>query len=126
LVIEKAAGAALAAAVLALLAGVVGGHWRRGRAGAVGLAIGSINAFLTKRSLNGPLGFRAASLARLGLLSLLGIAAGLLIGVPTLPFVIGGIALAQLLVAAVAIGEVVRPSHHPMEPSQLGSPGTPE
>jgi hypothetical protein len=110
LVIEKAAGAALAAAVLALLAGVVGDHWLDGLAAAAGLAIGSTNAFLTKRSISGPLGFRAASMARLTLLSLVGVAAGLLLGVPTLPFVIGGIALAQLLVAAVAIQEVVRSS----------------
>lgn len=106
--IEKAAGAALAAAVLALLAGVVMGHWLDGVAAAIGLTIGSANAFLTRRSLSGPLGFRAASMARLALLSLVGVAAGLLLGVPTLPFVIGGIALAQLLVAAVAIQEVVR------------------
>ena len=126
MVIEKAAGAALAAAVLALLAGLVIGHWLDGLAGCVGLVIGSTNAFLTKRSLSGPLGFRASSLARLALLSLLGIAAGLLIGVPTLPFVIGGIALAQLLVTAVAIREVMRPSHRPMDPNPLGSAGTPE
>lgn len=117
--IEKAAGAALTAALLALLVGVVAGHWLDGVAAAVGLAIGSTNVFLARRSLNGPLGFRAASLARLGLLSLLGIAAGLLLGVPTLPFVIGGIALAQLLLSAVAIHEVVRLSPAPGK-------GTPE
>ena len=109
--IEKAAVVALAAAVLALLAGVVGGHWLLGLAAAIGLAIGSTNGFLTRRSLHGPLGFRAASLVRLGVLSLVGIAAGLVIGVTSLPFVIGGIALAQLLVAAVAIREVAHASH---------------
>ncbi len=119
--IEKAAGAALAAAVLALLAGVVSAHWLYGLGGAVGLAIGSTNALLIKRSLSSPLGFRASSLARLVLLSLVGIAAGLLIGVTTLPFVIGGIALAQLLVAAVAIREVVHAS-----PSKIRGPGSGE
>lgn len=122
--IEKAAVAALAAAALALLAGVLSAHWIDGLAGAVGLAIGSTNAFLTRRSLSSPLGFRASSMARLVVLSLVGIAAGLLIGVATLPFVIGGIALAQLLVAAVAVREVVRASH-PMG-GKLGSRGTPE
>ncbi len=117
--IEKAAGAALAAAALALLVGVASGHSLLGLAAAIGLAIGSTNGFLTKRSLNGPLGFRAASMARLGLLSLVGIAAGLVIGVRTLPFVIGGIALAQLLIAAVAIREVARASR-PMEPGTHG------
>lgn len=117
--IEKAAGAALAAAVLALLAGVVSGHWPLGLAAAIGLAIGSTNGFLTKRSLHGPLGFRAASMARLGLLSLVGIAAGLVIGMTSLPFVIGGIALAQLLVVAVAIREVARASN----PVEKGTPG---
>ncbi|MBO0701485.1 MAG: hypothetical protein J2P38_01035 [Candidatus Dormibacteraeota bacterium] len=124
MVIEKAAGAALAAAPLALLAGVASGHWLDGLAGAVGLAIGSTNALLTRRSLHGPVGFRAASMARLVLLSLLGIAAGLLIGLTTLPFVIGGIALAQLLLAAVAIREVVHASR-PTELGKLPSAGTP-
>jgi hypothetical protein len=125
LVIEKAAGAALAAALVALLAGVLSGHWLYGVAGGAGLAIGSTNAFLTRRSLTSPLGFRASSMARLVLLSLVGIAAGLLIGVVTLPFVIGGIALAQLLVAAVAIREVVR-APQPAELPKLGVKETPE
>lgn len=117
--IEKAAVAALAAAVLALLAGVVSGHWLLGLAAAIGLAIGSTNGFLTRRSLHGPLGFRAASMARLGVLSLVGIAAGLVIGATSLPFVIGGIALAQLLVAALAIHEVARTPRSMKE----GTPG---
>ncbi|MGH7911152.1 MAG: hypothetical protein ACREOV_05485 [Candidatus Dormibacteraceae bacterium] len=123
--IEKEAGAALAAAVLALLAGAVSGYWLYGLASGIGLAIGSSNAYLAKRSLGGPLGFRTASMMRLGLLSLAGIAAGLLLGLPTLPFVIGGIALAQLLFAAVAIREVVRASH-PVELRKLPSKGTPK
>lgn len=122
--IEKAAGAALTAAVLALLAGVVSGHWLDGVAGALGLAIGSTNAFLARRGLQGPLGFRASSMARLLLLSLLGLGAGLAIGVSTVPFVIGGIALAQLLLAAVAIREVSRTSH-PLKSRKLDSTGTP-
>jgi hypothetical protein len=111
LVIEKAAGAALAAAVLALLAGVVAGHWLYGLAAAIGLAIGSANPYLARRGFHGPLDFRVSSLLRMGLLSLVGVAAGLILGIPTLPFVIGGIALAQLLFAAVAIREVVRAPH---------------
>lgn len=123
--IEKAAVSALAAAVLALTAGVLSAHWLDGLAGAVGLAIGSANALLIRRSLSSPLGFRASSVARLVVLSLVGIAAGLLIGADSLPFVIGGIALAQLLVAAVAIFEVVH-SPYPGDVRGLGSRGTHE
>jgi len=107
-VIGKAAGAALAAAALALLAGVVSGHWLYGVAGATGLVIGSVNGYLAERGLASPAGFRVSSLMRLGVLTAAGVGAGLILGVTTLPFVIGGIALAQVLLAAVAVRETMR------------------
>ena len=106
--IEKAAGAALAAAVLVLLAGWATGHMLFGLALAIGLALGSVNGYLAKRGFHSEAGFRMTSLMRLGGLTAAGLVSGLLLGLPTVPFVIGGIAVAQLLLSAVAAHHLVQ------------------
>lgn len=99
---------AVAAAVLAAVAGTVSGHWLYGVAIAAGLLIGSLNPLLAKRGFAAAAGFRTTSLMRMGALSAAALVVGLLLGPVTIPFVIGGVALAQLLLVAVAAREVTR------------------
>jgi hypothetical protein len=106
--LEKTVAACGAAAGLALIVGFTTGHWRPGAAMALGLLLGSVNGFLARRALGAPTPFRTSSLWRLGALTLVGLALGALLGYPTIPFVIGGLAIAQLVLATVAAVEVSR------------------
>lgn len=98
----------LAAAFAALVAFSIAGSIRAGVAVAAGLVIGSLNGHLALRSLRSEGSFRVASLGRLGALSAAGVGIGFLLGTDVVYFTIGGLALAQLILAAVAAFEVAQ------------------
>jgi hypothetical protein len=101
----------LALAVFAAIA-VIGlavalGQPRQGLALATGLLVGSGNGLLVKRSLALGMAFTALSLARLLLLTTLGLGIGLLFGLQQVWLVVGGIAIAQLVLAGFAVRETL-------------------
>jgi hypothetical protein len=98
---------ALCAAALALAGGIALNNLGAGVAVAVGLLLGSANGLLVRRSVSVGAAFAALSLGRLLLLSLLALAASLLLGIREGWMVIGGIALAQLLLVTAALKEVL-------------------
>lgn len=108
----KTVAACVALAVLALIVLTALAQWKTGAAVAIGLVCGSFNGYLSKHgvdvALEGGIGFRSTSLLRMGLLTAVGLGLGLLLGVPQIPFVIGGLALAQLVLVGVAAWEVSR------------------
>ncbi|MDQ6774572.1 MAG: hypothetical protein M3024_16590 [Candidatus Dormibacteraeota bacterium] len=93
--------AALALAVTAT--GVMAGHTELGLAVAVGLLLGAGNGWAAGRSLNWPLGFRSVSMLRLLVLTVTGTGAAALISLAAIPFVMLGLGLSQLLLAAMAV-----------------------
>lgn len=98
-----------AAALLAMGAGAALGSWRVGLAVAIGLAVGPVNGFLAKRAMAVDLSFGATSIGRLVLLSAVAFAVAVgVLGLPMVPFVLLGIAAAQLVLAVVAGVAVVR------------------
>ena len=95
----------VAAAVLAF--GFATGQGRNGVALAIGLLVGSANGLLVQRSLALGVGFTALSLVRLLVLTGLGLGIGLLIGPSQVWLVVGGIAVAQLVLAGFAVREAL-------------------
>jgi hypothetical protein len=105
--------ACLGLACVALLVLTLLGHWQMGAAAAIGVAIGSANGFLSKQgvqlAIGGGAGFGTTSMLRLAILTATGIGIGLLVlGPSLLPFVIGGLALAQLVLVGISALEVSR------------------
>lgn len=96
------------AAVAAFAIATPLGAWRAGLALAAGLVIGSLNGLLVERSLGSAAGFRITSLGRLGLLSLLGLGAGLMIGPQVAVLTLLGIAAAQIVLTVVAGWRLLR------------------
>ena len=94
-----------AASVIAL--GFATGQVKNALAFAIGLLVGSANGLLVQRSLAFGMGFTALSLVRLLLLTGLGLGIGLLIGLAQVWLVVGGIAVAQLVLAGFAVGEAL-------------------
>jgi len=92
-----AASGVAAVAVTAL--GFATGQVKNGLALAIGLLVGSANGLLVQRSLALGVGFTAVSLVRLLVLTGLGLGIGLL--------VVGGIAVAQLVLAGFAVREAL-------------------
>ena len=90
-----------AASVIAL--GFATGQVKNALAFAIGLLVGSANGLLVQRSLAFGMGFTALSLVRLLLLTGLGLGIGLLIGLAQVWLVVGGIAVAQLVLAGFAV-----------------------
>jgi hypothetical protein len=107
-VLRKTAAACAVTAAAALVAFTAFGWWRAGLAVAIGLVLGSLNGPLARHALGTGVDFRVSSMFRLGILSALGIAVGALLGWSQVPFVIGGVAASQLLLAGVAAVEVSR------------------
>lgn len=107
-VVGKTAVICCLAAVATFAAAATLGHWRGGLALAVGLVIGAANGYLVQRSLGSAAGFRASSLGRLALLSVVGLGAGLLISPGVAPLVLVGIAVAQIALTLVAGWELSR------------------
>jgi hypothetical protein len=108
----KTAIACLGMACIAFLLFTLFGHWQMGGAAAIGIMVGSLNGFMSRQAvhtaLHGGAGFGATSLFRLAILTAVGLGIGLLLGPALAPFVIGGVALAQLVLAAVSALEVSR------------------
>lgn len=105
----RTAAACAATAAIAIVVSAALGWWRIGVAIALGLTVGVLNGPLARRGLSVPLDLRISSLARMAALSGLGIGLGwLLLGVDQVPFVIGGIAVAQLFMAGAGVVEVLR------------------
>ena len=94
-----------AASVIAL--GFATGQVKNALAFAIGLLVGSANGLLVQRSLAFGMGFTALSLVRLLLLTGLGLGIGLLIGLSQVWLVVGGIAVAQLVLAGFAVREAL-------------------
>ena len=94
-----------AAAVMAF--GFATGQVKNALAFAIGLLVGSANGLLVQRSLAFGMGFTALSLVRLLLLTGLGLGIGLLIGLSQVWLVVGGIAVAQLVLAGFAVREAL-------------------
>jgi len=102
-VVVCAAGALVAAG-----AGLALGSWRGGVALALGLLVGSANGAMARRSLGLDASFRMTSMGRLAILSAAGLGLGVLLGLPYVPLVLIGIAVAQLALAVVSAMSAVR------------------
>lgn len=101
-VVQRTAVVCGVAAVVAFAVGSGLGAWRAGLAIAVGLVLGAFNALLVERSLGSAAGFRATSLGRLGLLSVLALGAGLLIGPQVAVLTLLALAAAHIVLTVVA------------------------
>ena len=95
------------AAVAVMAFGFATGQVKNGLALAIGLLVGSANGLLVQRSLALGVGFTAVSLVRLLVLTGLGLGIGLLIGLSQVWLVVGGIAVAQLVLAGFAVREAL-------------------
>lgn len=100
-----AASAVVAASVMTF--GFATGQLKHALALAIGLLVGSANGLLVQRSVALGVGFTALSLVRLMVLTGLGLGIGLLIGVSQVWLVVGGIAVAQLVLAGFAVREAL-------------------
>jgi hypothetical protein len=96
------------AAVVALLASGLGGSWTVGLALALGFLLGGVNATLVARSLGATAGFRATSLGRLAMLSVVGLGIGLLAFPAQAWLVAVGLGAAQLILVAVSARVLVK------------------
>jgi hypothetical protein len=96
------------AAVVAFLVLAYLGHPRTGLALGVGLALGGLNGLLAAGGADALGSFRFLSLMRLGLLSAVALAFGLLLE-PALAWVIvAGVASSQFVMSAIALRAVLR------------------
>jgi len=95
------------AAVSVMAFGFAAGQVKNALALAIGLLVGSANGLLVQRSLALGVGFTAVSLVRLLVLTALGLGIGLLIGLSQVWLVVGGIAIAQLVLAGFAVRETL-------------------
>lgn len=100
--------ASLGVALLAAVTGALLRQWGPGLAVAVGLLIGSSNGFLARGALRSEVDFRLTSGLRLVLLTGVAIGVAALVDIRLAPFVIGGLGLAQLVLALVAAVQAVR------------------
>jgi hypothetical protein len=96
-----------AAAVIALVALVLYGEPRAGLALAFGLALGGLNGLLAARGADTTESFRLLSLMRIGLLSAIAMAVGLLLAPEVVWLTIAGVALSQFVMVALAARSVM-------------------
>jgi len=95
-------------AVVVLLIAGFAGSWAAGIALGIGLALGGVNAALVARSVQAGGGFRATSLGRLGLLSVVGLGLGFVL-VPAQAWLVAvGLGAAQLILVALSARELVK------------------
>lgn len=106
--VDRTVVVCVAGALVAAGLGVAVGSWRGGAAFAIGLLVGSVNGLLARRSLGLDVSFRMTSVGRLAILSAAGLGFGFLLGVPYVPLVLIGIAVAQLALAVVSAVSAVR------------------
>jgi hypothetical protein len=105
--IRNTVAAATVGAGGVIAVGFATGQFKNALALAIGLLVGSANGLLVQRSLALGVGFTALSLVRLLVLTGLGLGIGLLIGLSQVWLVVGGIAIAQLVLAGFAVREVL-------------------
>ena len=103
---SAAKGSLIAAALSAIALSVIG-QPRLGLAFAAGLAIGAFTGFLTLRSLDSGLPFRATSVARLGIQSFLGLGIGYMLGTDVIWVPILGIVASHVILGGVAVKGVL-------------------
>jgi hypothetical protein len=96
------------AAPMALAVGAALGAWRGGMAVGLGLLVGATNGFMARRALGAEIGFGAASLGRLAILSIAALGLGALLGLQFIPLVLLGVAAAQIVLAVAAAVSAVR------------------
>jgi hypothetical protein len=84
------------------------GQPRAGIALGIGLAIGGLNGLLAARTVDGG-SFRLVSLMRIGLLSMIALAVGLLVQPSAAWLSVAGVAFSQFVMSAIAIRAVLRP-----------------
>jgi hypothetical protein len=96
------------AAAVALVAAVVIGQPLAGVALALGLCLGAANGFLAVRLLGLGVAFAATSLLRLLILTALAVASGFVLGWERAILVAAGMAVAQLVLSAASLREVLR------------------
>jgi hypothetical protein len=98
----------IGAGMAALVVSAVLGQELYGVALALGLALGAGNGFLAERLLRLGAAFAATSLVRLLFLTLLAVASGLVLGWDRMILVALGMAVAQLVLSAASLREVLR------------------
>ena len=96
-----------AAAVVAFVALLLYGQPRAGFALAFGLALGGFNGLLAARGADSPESFRLLSLMRIGLLSAIARAVGLLLAPEVVWLTIAGVAASQFVMVALAARSVM-------------------
>jgi len=101
-------GTCLVLAFIAVVALAVGGDLRAGLALGTGFVIGSANGIAARRALDSPIGFRATSIFRLALMTIVAFGAAFLIGLDHAWLVLIGVAAAQLVLVAVAARSLLR------------------
>lgn len=95
----------VAAAILAW--GLLAGQGATALALAAGLLLGSVNGILAQRSLGAGSSFAATSMMRLGVLTVAGLAIGLVLGGSRIWLVILALGCAQLILAMTAAREAL-------------------
>lgn len=104
----RTAVACSAAAVAAFLTLALFGQPKPGAFLAIGLALGGFNGLLASGAADVLGSFRVASLVRLGLLSMVALAIGLLIEPALAWIIVAGLASAQFIMSAIAIRSGMR------------------
>ena len=106
--LKRTVAVCLVAAALSLAVGQASGHGRAGLAVALGLTIGSAQGFLARWMLRLEFGFAFTSVGRLAILTAAGLGLVALLGIDVAPFVLGGLALSQLVLAVMSAITAVR------------------
>jgi hypothetical protein len=96
-----------AAAVVAFVALVLYGQPRAGLSLAFGLGLGGLNGLLAARGAGSAESFRLLSLMRIGLLSAIAMAVGLLLAPEVVWLTIAGVAASQFVMVALAARSVL-------------------
>jgi len=97
-----------AAAVMVFLALALLGQSETGAFLGVGLVLGGLNGLLTRGAADVLGSFRVAGLARLGFLSVVALAIGLLIEPSQAWVIVAGLASSQFVMSAIAVRAVMR------------------
>ncbi len=101
-------GVSLLLAATTFLVASIAGYQSPGTAVAAGLVLGSANGFLIQSTLDRRAPILATSFVRLALFTLVAVAAARLTGLSIWPLV-GGVALAQLVMFGVGVRQGLRP-----------------
>ena len=104
----RTAVACSAAAIVAFLTVALYGQPKAGAFLAIGLALGGLNGLLASGAADVLGSFRVASLVRLGLLSMVALAIGLLFEPALAWIIVAGLASAQFVMSAIAVRSVMR------------------